>query len=51
MPIELENKLKAEANKRGVKDKGAYVYGTLRALGWKPKREGGDQQIHPEKKS
>ena len=49
MPIELERKLSAEASKKGVKNKGAYVYGTMRKLGWKPKREGGDEQIHPHK--
>jgi hypothetical protein len=48
MPIPLENKLKSEAADRGVKDVGAYVYGTLRHLGWKPKREGGDEKIHPQ---
>jgi len=49
MPIKLERKLKAEANKKGIRDKGAYVYGTMRKLGWKPKTQGGDGQIHPGK--
>lgn len=28
-----------EAKKKGVKDQGAYIFGTLRKLGWRPKRE------------
>src|SRR6266478_4473591 len=41
MPAALERKLKKEANKEGIKGKhkDAYVYGTLRKTGWKPKRE------------
>jgi hypothetical protein len=41
MPAELERKLKKEvAGKKMSKDrKDAYVYGTLRKTGWKPKRE------------
>jgi hypothetical protein len=41
MPKELERKLKREARSRGFsKEKtGAYVYGTLRKTGWKPKQE------------
>jgi hypothetical protein len=40
MPKKLERKLKSEAKKKGFGKKrtGAYVYGTLRKLGWKPKR-------------
>lgn len=40
MPKKLERKLKAEARKKGFGKKrtGAYVYGTLRKLGWKPKK-------------
>ena len=38
MPKALERKLKKEANKKGIKNKGAYIYGTLRKTGWKPKR-------------
>lgn len=40
MPKKLERKLKTEAKKKGFGKKrtGAYVYGTLRKLGWKPKR-------------
>jgi len=43
-PVKLERKLKKQARKKGfVKDglskRGkAYVYGTLRKTGWKPKR-------------
>lgn len=32
---DVEDKLKAEANKKGVRDKGAYVYGTLNKIGLK----------------
>lgn len=41
MPKKLESKLKREASKKGLKGerKDAYVYGTLRKTGWKPKRE------------
>lgn len=40
MPKKLERKLKAQAKKKGFGPKrtGAYVYGTLRKMGWKPKR-------------
>lgn len=43
MPLKLERKLKAQAVRRGLKDEryDAYVYGTLRKTGWKPKREKG----------
>lgn len=39
MPKALESKLKKEAKKKGFKGKkaNAYVYGTLRKTGWKPK--------------
>lgn len=40
MPAALERKLKREAAKDpSIKDKDAYVYGTLRKTGWKPSRE------------
>lgn len=41
MPKKLEAKLKRQARKKGFGKKrmGAYVYGTMRKLGWKPKRE------------
>jgi hypothetical protein len=41
MPKALERKLLAEAKKKGLSKErtGAYVYGTLRKLGWKPSRE------------
>jgi len=41
MPIKLERKLKAQARKRGLTGKraDAYVYGTLRKIGWRPSRE------------
>jgi len=40
MPKKLEQKLKREAKKRGYGKKrtDAYVYGTLRKAGWKPKK-------------
>ena len=40
MPRKLELKLKREAKKKGLGKKrtNAYVYGTLRKTGWKPKR-------------
>jgi len=39
MPKKLEIKLEREAAKKGLTGKkaGAYVYGTLRKTGWKPK--------------
>lgn len=42
MPRALERKLKRTAKKRhyGKKRTGAFVYGTLRRLGWKPSRKG-----------
>jgi len=41
MPKKLEKSLKRTAKKKGLKDKraDAYVYGTLRKTGWKPKKE------------
>lgn len=41
MPKKLEAKLKREAKKKGLSGKraNAYVYGSLRDMGWKPKRE------------
>lgn len=41
MPKVMERKLKRKATKKGLKGerKDAYVYGTLRKTGWKPKRE------------
>lgn len=41
MPKALEQKLSKEASKEGLtgKRKDAYVYGTLRKTGWKPKGE------------
>lgn len=32
---DVEDKLKAEAGKKGVRDKDAYVYGTLNKIGLK----------------
>ena len=41
MPKEIERKLKSKAKKRGLSKKrtAAYVYGTLRKIGWKPKKK------------
>ena len=41
MPKELEQKLKRQAKKKGLGKKrtDAYVYGSMRKQGWKPKRE------------
>lgn len=41
MPKRLEAKLKREAKAKhyGKKRTNAYVYGTLRKLGWKPRRK------------
>lgn len=37
MPVKLERKLRRQANKDpDIKDKDAYVYGTMRKTGWKP---------------
>lgn len=40
MPIKAEKQLKKQAKKLGLSKKraGAYIYGTLRKLGWKPKK-------------
>ena len=40
MPEKLKRKLKKQAKKLnlGKKRTGAYVYGTLRKTGWKPKK-------------
>lgn len=40
MPIAMERQLRRTARKRGYGKKrtDAYVYGTLRRTGWKPKR-------------
>jgi len=40
MPKKLERALKAQAKKKHLSKKrtGAYVYGTLRKTGWKPKK-------------
>jgi len=39
MPKEMEQKLKKQARKKGLAGKraDAYVYGTMRKTGWKPK--------------
>lgn len=41
MPKKLEKALKREAAKKGLSGDSfdAYVYGTLRKTGWKPKRK------------
>lgn len=40
MPLELERRLREEAERKFPGDKArqnAYIYGTMRKLGWKPK--------------
>lgn len=41
MPKKLERKLKQQAARKGLKGerKAAYMYGTMRETGWKPKME------------
>jgi len=41
MPKKLEKALKSQAKKKGLggEKADAYVYGTMRKTGWKPKRE------------
>lgn len=41
MPKKLERKLRARARKKGLSTRraDAYVYGTLRKAGWKPRRK------------
>lgn len=41
MPKKLERRLRRNARRKGFdkKRQDAYVYGTLRKIGWKPKRE------------
>lgn len=41
MPKAMEKALKKEAKKKGLKGKrkNAYIYGTMRKAGWRPKRE------------
>lgn len=41
MPKKMEEALKKEAKKKGLKgDRAdAYIYGTMRKTGWTPKRE------------
>lgn len=43
MPKKLEQRLKRTARRRGYGKKrtNAYVYGTLRKTGWKPKKRRG----------
>jgi hypothetical protein len=40
MPKKMEAELKREAHKKGLTGKraDAYVYGTMRKTGWKPKK-------------
>ena len=41
MPKKMEEALKKQAKKKGFKGAkaDAYVYGTMRKTGWKPKKE------------
>lgn len=49
MPKALEAKLRKEASSKGWSEehKDRYVYGALRATGWKPKRERGTRLRKP----
>jgi hypothetical protein len=40
MPVKMERALKKQAKKKGLSKKrtGAYVFGTMRKAGWKPKK-------------
>lgn len=46
MPKKEEKELKKQAEKKGLSGerKDAYVYGTLRKMGWKPEREKGGKK-------
>lgn len=46
MPKRLENRLKREARAKhfGKARANAYVYGTLRKLGWRPKKRRGKRK-------
>ncbi len=46
MPVKEERKLKEQAREKGLKGEraDAYVYGTLRKMGWKPSREKGGKR-------
>jgi hypothetical protein len=47
MPKAMEEALGREADKKGLtgKHRNAYVYGTMRKTGWKPKKRGrGEEQ-------
>lgn len=41
MPLKMERALKRAAKKKGLGKKraAAYVYGTMRKMGWKPKKK------------
>jgi len=39
MPKAIEKRLRKKAKKKGIKDIDAYVYGTLKKLGWKSKKK------------
>lgn len=41
MPKEMEDKLKAQAKKKHFSKErmGAFVYGTMRKIGWRPAKE------------
>lgn len=51
MPKAMERKLKAEAKKKGLTGEraSAYVYGTLRKMGWTPSTQ--KKQKKPAKRS
>lgn len=49
MPKKMEQGLKRQAKKKGLtgKRKDAYVYGTMRKAGWKPKKKNGRRSRKP----
>ena len=42
MPRALEEVLEKKASKKGLrgKQRNAYIYGTMRKIGWRPKKKG-----------
>ena len=53
MPKKLEEDLLKEGRKKGLTGKrlNAYVYGTLRKTGWKPKKSSGNSYALPARMS
>lgn len=49
----MEKELKKEAKKKGLKgeQKDAYIYGTMRKTGWKPKKKKKDKPVYKSNKN